>query len=67
MKCPQCKGEQFGVVDTRPSIYGNSTRRRRKCFDCDHRWTTHELHDEEMKEFKKYLKLKQDKKIFVAL
>jgi transcriptional repressor NrdR len=66
MKCPQCKGEQFGVVDTRPS-YGNTQKRRRKCFDCDHRWTTYEITDDEMKEYKKYLKLVQDKKVFVAL
>lgn len=66
MKCPECKSDRYGVVDSRPS-YGNTVKRRRRCFDCEHRWTTYELSDAEMKEYRQYLKLKQDKKVFVAL
>lgn len=40
MKCPSCQNTKTGVVDSR---YTNtSTRRRRICRVCDHRFTTHE-------------------------
>lgn len=41
MDCPYCKSAQVNVIDSRPqSTY---RRRRYKCFNCDKRFTTHEI------------------------
>ena len=40
MNCPIC-GCETSVVDTRPSE--DSVRRRRKCVECSHRFTTVEI------------------------
>ncbi|WP_269532084.1 transcriptional regulator NrdR [Chitinimonas sp. BJYL2] len=42
MKCPFCGSPETQVVDTRLSEEGDSIRRRRKCADCDKRFTTFE-------------------------
>lgn len=41
MRCPQCGYDKAAVVDCRPS--GLTTRRRRRCSACDHRFTTYEI------------------------
>ena len=42
MKCPYCKSENTGVIDSRDSDDGDSVRRRRECHDCGKRFTTYE-------------------------
>ena len=42
MKCPFCHHEDTQVLDTRVSEEGDSIRRRRRCVDCDKRFTTYE-------------------------
>lgn len=42
MKCPYCKADNTGVVDSRLSEDGDSVRRRRQCQDCGKRFTTYE-------------------------
>lgn len=42
MKCPFCKHEETQVVDTRTSEEGDLVRRRRRCAQCDKRFTTFE-------------------------
>ncbi len=42
MKCPYCKTENTGVVDSRLSEDGDSVRRRRECQECGKRFTTYE-------------------------
>ncbi|MSQ49230.1 MAG: transcriptional repressor NrdR [Betaproteobacteria bacterium] len=42
MRCPYCSSEDTQVVDTRPNEDANVTRRRRKCPQCDKRFTTYE-------------------------
>lgn len=42
MRCPFCKSEHTQVLDTRDSDSNNSIRRRRRCPDCDKRFTTYE-------------------------
>ena len=42
MKCPYCKADDTGVVDSRLSDDGNSVRRRRECHECGKRFTTYE-------------------------
>ncbi len=43
MKCPFCKADKTQVVDTRESEDGDSIRRRRRCLNCDKRFTTYEM------------------------
>ena len=38
--CPACDSRDHDVVDSRPCWHG--IRRRRKCGNCEYRWTTHE-------------------------
>lgn len=38
--CPKCESRKSFVVDTR--MTNKVIRRRRKCADCSHRWTTYE-------------------------
>lgn len=42
MKCPYCQHEETQVLDTRVSEEGDSIRRRRRCTDCEKRFTTYE-------------------------
>src|SRR3972149_9431521 len=42
MKCPYCKADNTGVVDSRLAEDGGSVRRRRQCQDCGKRFTTYE-------------------------
>ena len=42
MKCPFCKLDDTGVVDSRLSEDGDSVRRRRECQECGKRFTTYE-------------------------
>ena len=42
MKCPYCKVDDTGVVDSRLSEDGDSVRRRRECQECGKRFTTYE-------------------------
>jgi transcriptional repressor NrdR len=42
MRCPFCESEDTQVVDTRSNPGTNVIRRRRKCPNCDKRFTTYE-------------------------
>jgi transcriptional repressor NrdR len=42
MKCPFCQHEDTQVLDTRVLEEGDSIRRRRRCVNCDKRFTTYE-------------------------
>ena len=42
MKCPFCGTDDTQVVDSRVNDEGNSIRRRRRCSECDKRFTTYE-------------------------
>ncbi len=42
MKCPYCKAEDTGVIDSRLSDDGDTVRRRRECKECNKRFTTYE-------------------------
>ncbi|MBV2180454.1 transcriptional regulator NrdR [Castellaniella sp. MT123] len=45
MKCPFCSCPDTQVVDSRVSEEGDTIRRRRRCTDCDRRFTTYERVD----------------------
>ena len=42
MRCPFCDHQDTQVMETRESDDGDSTRRRRRCENCDKRFTTYE-------------------------
>ena len=42
MKCPFCGSSETQVVDSRVSEPGDSIRRRRRCLECQKRFTTYE-------------------------
>ncbi|WP_432618694.1 transcriptional regulator NrdR [Butyricicoccus sp.] len=42
MKCPYCKYTESKVIDSRPTVDGESIRRRRTCQKCGKRFTTYE-------------------------
>ena len=44
MKCPHCKSDNIGVVDTLPGAV-NTIYRRRKCKDCNETFRTVEIID----------------------
>jgi transcriptional repressor NrdR len=45
MRCPFCGHGDTQVVETRDSDDGGAIRRRRRCQDCDRRFTTYERAD----------------------
>lgn len=45
MKCPFCGQDDTQVIDSRVNDEGDSIRRRRKCSECDKRFTTYETAD----------------------
>lgn len=42
MRCPACHSADTSVIDSRLIDDGDAVRRRRKCNDCDERYTTYE-------------------------
>lgn len=46
MRCPQCNHQRSRVLDSRQVNDGRSTRRRRECESCSHRFTTFEIVEE---------------------
>ena len=42
MVCPFCNTEDTAVIDSRRNSEGSSVRRRRKCSNCESRFTTYE-------------------------
>lgn len=46
MRCPFCGFSDSRVLDSRPTVEGNSVRRRRECGGCGKRFTTYEKVDE---------------------
>ncbi|MBW6496552.1 MAG: transcriptional regulator NrdR, partial [Burkholderiaceae bacterium] len=42
MRCPFCDHPDTQVVETRESDEGDSIRRRRRCLQCEKRFTTYE-------------------------
>lgn len=46
MRCPFCGVSDSRVLDSRPTVEGNSIRRRRECGSCSKRFTTYERVDE---------------------
>ena len=42
MRCPYCKFTESKVIDSRPTVDGESIRRRRICLQCGKRFTTYE-------------------------
>ena len=42
MKCPFCQHDDTQVLDTRVSEVGDAIKRRRRCVQCDKRFTTYE-------------------------
>jgi len=42
VRCPFCGTDDTQVVDSRVNDEGNSIRRRRRCSECDKRFTTYE-------------------------
>jgi transcriptional repressor NrdR len=42
VRCPLCGTDDTQVVDSRVNDEGNSIRRRRRCSECDKRFTTYE-------------------------
>jgi transcriptional repressor NrdR len=42
MKCPFCQHDDIQVLDTRVSEEGDAIKRRRRCVNCDKRFTTWE-------------------------
>lgn len=51
MKCFHCNFLESEVIDSRLNAEGDITRRRRKCPNCDSRWTTWETAIEPGKDF----------------
>jgi transcriptional repressor NrdR len=42
MRCNQCEHTDTKVIESRDVSEGDSTRRRRECINCQHRFTTYE-------------------------
>lgn len=55
MKCPNCGGEQFVVIDCRQRK--SYIRRRRYCQGCKQRFSTVEVTDEQLEEMKRKTRL----------
>lgn len=45
MTCPECDCKDTQVLDSRPRGFGNMIRRRRRCLECEFRFTTYEVNE----------------------
>lgn len=57
MNCPACQHPKNDCIDSRPTHEGAARRRRRKCQQCEHQWTTYEIHANRLQEFEHLDKL----------
>lgn len=48
MRCPGCKNDDTRVIESRASEDGSAIRRRRKCPECEKRFTTFERIEEQI-------------------
>jgi transcriptional repressor NrdR len=55
MRCPYCGSLDDKVIESRTLANGESTRRRRECFSCGHRFTSYERVEE-----KPFMVIKRD-------
>lgn len=62
LRCPSCGGA-CAVVDSRPS--GDAHRRRRKCLDCDYRFTTFERPESNEVSNEELMKILRELDVFV--
>ena len=46
MRCPRCGNDNDKVLESRSNRDGTSIRRRRKCLECGHRFTSYERIEE---------------------
>jgi transcriptional repressor NrdR len=60
VKCPFCGTDDTQVIDSRVSEDGASIRRRRKCMNCEKRFTTYETADIRMPQVVKQNGQRQD-------
>ena len=65
MKCPNCGSMNSHVIDSRFSKSTNAQRRRRICYDCQHRFTSYEIID--LKQFKQDLREEIINKVSASL
>ncbi len=56
MRCPNCLSNNVYVIDSRNESKNNSILRRRKCSNCNHRWSTREISEENYEEYKELKK-----------
>lgn len=64
--CPACKKTKGNcVIDSRP--YKTTTRRRRKCTECDYSWTTYEVSAEQIAKIKDIIRLLEKISVFEHL
>ena len=59
MVCPFCNTEDTAVIDSRKNSEGSSIRRRRKCLECNSRFTTYEKSEIEIIVEKRSRKLEE--------
>ena len=52
MICPECTSEDTMILETRHND-PEMPRRRRACASCGHRWTTREIHADELLRFQR--------------
>ena len=58
MTCPRCNSYNISCINSRPT--GQKIRRRKKCLDCDYRFTTYEISSGEYDVLKRYKELLKD-------
>lgn len=51
-QCPKCSSESVKVTDSR--FDAGPIRRRRCCLNCEHRWTTYEIREDDMRTLIEY-------------
>jgi transcriptional repressor NrdR len=48
MRCPNCGNHEIVVKDSRDHKEYNWIKRRRECHNCEHRWNTYEISEDEL-------------------
>jgi transcriptional repressor NrdR len=48
MICPNCESADLKVKDSRDHQVYNWIKRRRECLDCNYRWNTYEIPENEV-------------------
>ena len=56
-RCPSCNHTKLDVIESSPTFNNTARRIRRRCTNCQHKWTVYEVTQDQIDEFRRHEQL----------